>query len=156
MKIRRLNVEDLELISTWLEQSYIREYWGEPSDWLTEITENISADWVQYFIVETAKPIGFLQYYETDKAPSGEWSDEPAGTVGIDYLIGDPEYLGKGYGTQLISLFVEFIKSANRYKYIVADPVSASKSSVKVLDNNGFRQKTNRLYWLDLRYASLR
>jgi GNAT superfamily N-acetyltransferase len=63
-------------------------------------------------------PIGFLQYYETDKAPQGEWSDEPIGTVGIDYLIGEEEFLGKGYGSKIVCLLVDFIKSKNEYDYI--------------------------------------
>jgi len=61
---------------------------------MKEISENMNADWVKYFKAECETPIGFLQYYETEKIPKGEWSDKPIVTVGIDYLIGDKEYLG--------------------------------------------------------------
>lgn len=150
MKIREFKLEDLNILRVWLEQDYIQKFWGDPQDWIKEISENISADWVKYFIVECDTPIGFLQYYETDIAPQGDWADEPIGTVGIDYLIGDKEYLGKGYGSKIVRLLVDFIKSKSEYDYIVADPIIENLSSIKVLENNGFRQNSNGLFCLDL------
>ncbi|GAO31017.1 GNAT family N-acetyltransferase [Geofilum rubicundum] len=150
MKIREFKLEDLNILRVWLEQNYIQEFWGDPQVWIREISENICIEWVKYFMVECDKPIGFLQYYETDKAPQGEWSDEPIGTVGIDYLIGDSEYLGKGYGTAIILLLVDFIKSSNQYDYVVADPIKGNVSSIKALEKNGFKQNTNGLFGLDL------
>jgi len=150
MKIREFKLEDLNTLRVWLEQDYIQKFWGDPQDWINEISENISADWVKYFIVECDSPIGFLQYYETDIAPQGGWADEPIGTVGIDYLIGNKEYLGKGYGSKIVRLLVDFIKSKSEYDYIVADPIIENLSSIKVLENNGFRQNSNGLFCLDL------
>lgn len=150
MKIREFTTADLNIMGVWLAQDYIRKFWGDPQDWIKEISENISADWVKYFIVECDTQIGFLQYYETDKAPQGEWSNEPIGTVGIDYLIGDIEYLGKGYGSKIVRLLVDFIKSKNKYDYIVADPIVENVSSIKVLENNGSKQNANGLFCLDL------
>lgn len=150
MKIREFKLEDLNIMRVWLEQDYIQKFWGDPQDWINEISDNISADWVKYFIVECDTPIGFLQYYETDIAPQGDWSDEPIGTVGIDYLIGDIGYLGKGYGSKIVRLLVDFIKSKNEYDYIVADPIVENVSSIKVLENNGFKQNSNGLFCLDL------
>lgn len=150
MKIREFTPADLNIMRVWLEQDYIRKFWGDPQDWIKEIAEYISADWIKYFIVECNTPIGFLQYYETDKAPHGEWSNEPIGTVGIDYLIGDIEYLGKGYGSKIVCLLIDVIKSKNKYDYIVADPIVENVSSIKVLENNGFKQNANGLFCLDL------
>lgn len=156
MKIREFTPADLNIMGVWLAQDYIRKFWGDPQDWIKEISENISADWVKYFIVECNTPIGFLQYYETDKAPQGEWSNEPIGTIGIDYLIGDIEYLGKGYGSKIVRLLVDFIKSKNEFDYIVADPIVENVSSIKVLENNGFKQNTNGLFCLDLTNTSIK
>jgi putative acetyltransferase len=150
MKIREFKPEDLNIMKLWLAQDYIQKFWGDPQDWIKEISENINADWVTYFIVECDLPIGFLQYYETDKAPQGEWSKQPIGTVGIDYLIGDKEYLGKGYGSKIVGLLVDLIKSKNKYDHIVADPIAENVSSVQVLETNGFRLNANGLYCLDL------
>lgn len=52
MKIREFKLEDLNIMEVWLAQDYIQKFWGDPQDWIKEISENISADWVKYFIVE--------------------------------------------------------------------------------------------------------
>lgn len=150
MKIRAFKPEDLNLLRVWFAQDYIQKHWGDHTVWLKEITENLNADWIKYFIVECPHPIGFLQYYETDKAPLSDWSQEPIGTVGIDYLIGDIEYLGKGYGSKIVRTFVDTIKSINEYDRIIADPAEENKASIKVLENNRFVLKSNGLYSLDL------
>lgn len=156
MNIRAFNKGDLKTLARWLEQDHIRKYWGDPGDWTREVSQNLTAGWVQYFLVENNQPIGFLQYYETDRAPQGEWSDEPIGTVGIDYLIGEKQYLGKGYGTKIVKLFVDLIRSTHQYDYIIADPVTENTASVKVLENCGFRQKSNGLYVFNLNNTGIK
>nr|WP_320000150.1 GNAT family N-acetyltransferase [uncultured Draconibacterium sp.] len=151
MKIRDFKIEDLSTLKIWLEQDYISRFWGNIQEWIDEITENLEADWVKYFIVEhNDKPIGFLQYYKTDNAPPGDWSSESVGTVGIDYLIGNRNYIGKGYGSKIVQLLVELIKSKNEYDYIIADPVNENLASIKTLENNDFYLSENGLYKLDL------
>ncbi len=156
MRLREFTHDDLQILEGWLAQDFIQKFWGEPLIWLTEINENISAQWIKYFIVESDVPIGFLQYYETEKAPQGAWSAEPIGTVGIDYLIGNIAYLGKGNGSSIVGLLVDFIKAKNEFDYIIADPVIENASSVKVLEKNGFLQNTNGLFCLDLVNTGIR
>jgi putative acetyltransferase len=156
MKIREFRLADLSIMEAWLAQDYIQKFCGDPQDWIKEISENISADWVKYFIVECDTPIGFLQYYETDRAPQGEWSNEPIGTVGIDYLIGDVEFLGKGFGSKIVRLLVDCIKSKNEYDYIIADPIVENVASIIVLENNGFKQNSNGLFCLDLNNTGIK
>ncbi len=150
MKIREFKTDDLSIMRAWLEQDYIRKFWGDPQIWIKEISENLKSDWIKYFMVENDTPIGFLQYYETDKAPKGDWSQESIGTVGIDYLIGNVDYLGKGFGSKIIHLFVNLIKLKNEYDFIIADPIIENESSIKVLLKNGFQLNANGLYSLDL------
>ncbi len=97
-------------------------------------------------------PIGFVQYYETDKAPVGIWSKEPLGTVGIDYLIGEEAFLHKGFGSTIIKNTVVLIRKTEKYEYIVADPDLKNIASVTVLVNNGFIKQKNGLYKLKLKY----
>jgi RimJ/RimL family protein N-acetyltransferase len=151
VKIRDFKIEDLSTLKMWLEQDYISRFWGNIQEWIDEITDNIESDWVRYFIIEhNNEPIGFLQYYETNNAPQGDWSSEPIGTVGIDYLIGNRNYIGKGYGSKIVRLLVNLIKSKNEYDYIIADPTKENLASIKTLKNNGFYLSENGLYKLDL------
>ena len=150
LKLRQLNCNDISLISNWLTKPHVQEYFGEPNEWLTEIKDNINLDWVKYFIVELDEPIGFAQYYETDKAPQGIWSNQPILTVGIDYLIGNENFLNKGYGSKLVDLLIEEIKSLNNYNFIIADPIEDNTKSINLLLKKGFIQLPNGLLRLTI------
>jgi RimJ/RimL family protein N-acetyltransferase len=100
--------------------------------------------------VEEIIPIGFFQYYDTDKAPLGEWSNEPTGTAGIDFLIGEEIFLNKGYGVKLLKIIIEEIKLKGFHKYIIADPDQRNAASVKVLEKCGFKLTTNGLFKLKI------
>ena len=156
MKIREYKQEDIDILKDWLNRNHIKKFFGNPSDWINEITENLTADWITYFIVENPLPIGFLQYYETDIAPQGDWSGEPIGTVGIDYFIGEEKNVGKGYGAKIIGLLIDVISSKNEYDYIIADPIADNIASVKVLEKNGFIQQSNGLYSLCLTNSKIK
>lgn len=150
IKLRPFQPEDIEHLKIWLNKDYIKDFFGEPEEWITEIVDNsLGLDWVYYYIVEyNNAPIGFTQYYETHKAPDGDWSSEPEGTVGIDYLIGDESLLSKGLGYLIIQTLIDEIKLKEKYKYIIADPNLNNIASIKVLEKNGFEFKNKGLYRL--------
>jgi len=148
MVLRKIILNDLELIKIWFNKEHVKQFFGDPVDWINEITANLdNSDWIQYFIViADDMPIGFIQYYDTDKAPQGVWSNEPEGTAGIDYLIGEEAFLHKGYGTAIIKNTIQLIRQTKKFSYIVADPVLANLASISVLTNNGFIKKRSGLY----------
>lgn len=152
LTLRPFTPEDMHIFKEWLNKAYIKDFFGEPEDWISEVMEHLaSLDWIYYFIVEyDGNPIGFTQYYETDKAPEGDWSQEPAGTVGIDYLIGEESYLAKGFGNTIVAAVVKTIKNQNKYSHIIADPNAYNLASIKVLEKNGFKLISNGLYKLTL------
>jgi RimJ/RimL family protein N-acetyltransferase len=152
MVLRKLEENDIELLNIWLHKEHVKQFFGEPTDWINEINFNINnSEWIQYFIVVTQKlPIGFVQYYETDKAPFGIWSNEPEGTVGIDYLIGETKYLKKGHGSKIIKSLVRLIRKTGNYKYIIADPFLENIASISVLSRNSFVKQRNGLFRLIL------
>jgi len=156
MKLREFSLEDLNLARMWLSDDYIQKFWGNPQDRISEITQNLYVDWRKYFIIECERPIGFFQFYETDRAANGNWSSEPIGTVVIDYLIGDRAYLEKGYGSQIVCLLVDFIKSCNEYDYIVATQMIENVTRTKVFENNGFRLNSNGIFCLDLTNSGIK
>jgi len=149
MTIRELQPDDMPVLRNWLSKGYIRDYFGEPDIWLQEINLNLcDSSWIHYYIAEEMIPIGFFQYYDTDKAPIGEWSNEPTGTAGIDFLIGEESFLNKGYGVELLKIIIDEIKLKGYYKFIIADPDLRNAASVKVLEKCGFKLAINGLYKL--------
>ena len=76
------------------------------------------------------KPIGFCEFDDIF------WSYRIAH---IGYLIGEVEYWGKGIGTELVKLLLEYgFKELNLHK-VVVDVVVPNVSSIRCLEKNGFK-----------------
>lgn len=61
-----------------------------------------------------------------------------SGSYGIDYLIGEEAYLGKGLGKEMITLLVEKVFSFPDAKRVTADIDNKNKASEKTLLSCGF------------------
>lgn len=123
-------------------------YFREEDGRLTEIEQNLGkGEWVFHFIVEKeGRPVGFAQYYDVSKAPEGVWSASPAGSAGIDYVVGEPGLTGTGIGTTIVELLVGKITETAAYKNVIADPDEGNAASVRVLEKNGFRKTDDGIY----------
>jgi RimJ/RimL family protein N-acetyltransferase len=134
-----LSTADLPLVKKWLLAPHVARWFGDPNEWIREISQNLSAPWVSYFRADiTNLPVGFTQCYDTQTAPQGEWSNQPKGTWGIDYLIGRPDHLGKGYGSLLVAQFVAFVVSRFQPERLIADPLPENAVSTRTLVAAGF------------------
>lgn len=145
---------EIDLVDRWLRKAYIKKWFGKAEDWLTEIrNETGEYDYIHHFIVVLEnEPIGFCQYYACEKTAQGyPWEHEPAGTFGIDYLIGEEAYLNKGLGNELIKSLVDHILSHEQATRIIADPVPENQVSIALLEKNGFKlDEGTGLYFMDL------
>lgn len=139
--LRQVINSDMPVIEKWLNKEHIKQWYGEPREWIDEIN-NISGeyDWQNHYIVEYENcPFGFCQYYDCSKTPKGfEWDNEPLGTFGIDYLIGEEAFLKKGLGSVLIQNLIKLIVQREDPIQIIADPVKDNIKSIKLLEKNGF------------------
>ena len=152
VKLKTLTEDDIGIVYYWLCRKHVKEFFGNPLAWMTEIANNRENKvWIHYFIaIAENTPIGFVQYYETNKAPEGIWSGEPEDTVGIDYLIGDASFLYRGYGNEIVRETIIKIRHTNKYRFVIADPDIKNAASVSVLINNGFIIQKNGLFKLKL------
>lgn len=98
------------------------------------------------------KPIGFCQFYEY--IHSGEdWHGDTKldGTYRIDYMIGDTDYLLKGFGKAMIPALVENIKRQENSKRIIVQPEQENKASCNALLSCGFCfDQANGIYTMEL------
>ena len=110
-----LRATDLPRLATWLSRSHVERWWREPYD-ITSVRRNYlpmvdGSDPTEAFIVNlSGRPMGYVQRYLIDDDP--EWRATirtvlgDSSGIGIDYLIGEPDLVGKGIGRQMISQFV--------------------------------------------------
>ena len=144
--LRRFCNEDMMLFQKWLYMPHVAKWYHDPLDWIEEIQKrNDEFAFLHHFVAELAgKPVGFCQYYEYHY--SGEnWHGniDTNGAYSIDYLIGDTEYLGLGFGKEIVRFLIEQIKSQNNAKRIIVQPEQENKASCNTLLSCGFSFDSN-------------
>jgi aminoglycoside 6'-N-acetyltransferase len=139
---------DLSLLQRWLCQPHVMEWWrGEPKD-LAAVEAKYRPcidgdDPTELFVItESGRPIGMIQRYLM--ADEDEWSTafadilDVSNAAGIDYLIGEPDAVGRGIGTAAIAMFVESIFQWRPVGSIVVTVQQSNPASWRVLERTGF------------------
>ena len=148
--LRKLSDEDLPLLKRWLSLPHVCLWYHDPLDWLREVEKrNGEFSFLHHFIVEVGgHAVGFCQFYEYRH--SGErWHGDTdvEGTYSVDYLIGDIDYLRKGFGTKMVKSLIERIKTQTRAKRIIVQPEPENTASCNTLLSCGFTlDKTKSFY----------
>lgn len=143
--LRPIQDTDIDMIHGWLNQDFIRKWFGEAEDWLKELHGRKGEySFMKHFIVMlNNSTIGFCQYFDCSKTDCDEvWENEPANTFGIGYLIANKNMLGKGYSKQIINSLCDKAKQEAGAEQIIADlAVDEGKeniASIKALESCGF------------------
>ncbi len=95
-----------------------------------------------YFVTELdGDPIGMVQWYhladESDYASA--IGESPAGTAGVDLLIGEVEAVGRGVGPRVIDAFVwTVVFGASDVTRCVAGPEVGNARSIRAFEKAGF------------------
>ncbi len=149
--LRNIHDSDINLVSQWLQKDYVLKWYNDADEWLNEIKErNATFSFLHHFIVSADdKPIGFCQYYDCFDAKE-EWYevDESGKIYSIDYLIGEEQYLRKGYAKEIIKRLTEKIKSNNKPEKIIVQPENENIASCKALLSSGFVYEEEKKYYL--------
>ena len=141
--------DDIILMEKWINKEYVKKWYGNLSEWIYEIKErNGKYNFIKHFIVKhTNIKIGFCQYYDCFDAKEDWYKiDKQNNTYSIDYLIGEENYLNKGYGKEIIKQLIGKIKKING-KEIVVKPELENISSIKILLGNGFIYDKEKEYY---------
>jgi len=68
-------------------------------------------------------------------------------TYSIDYMIGELEFVGKGFGRQLVNALISKIWVKEKAKYVIVQPEPENKASCKTLLSCGFKfDNENKIY----------
>ncbi len=116
LELRPLSDDDISLVEVWLNKEHIKRWYEIPhigitiADWMREIQErNGEFRWITYLIaMYREQPIGLCLYYKCMDSSDEDFGTLPlTGSYGIDYLIGEETYLGKGLGKRIIAMLIK-------------------------------------------------
>ncbi len=148
---------DIELMERWLNMPHVAKWYKHPEHWLNELRERHGEfSFLTHFIAEfEGVPVGFCQYYDCYFAQKHEiWNDqwrvgEKEGEIySIDCLIGEPEFLRRGFGTQMVRQMLEMLRRIGA-KIVIAEPERENIASNEALRASGFSD-TGVDYFLEL------
>lgn len=136
--------EDYLLMMKWLNNSYVRQWYGsddfpKPPN-LNDIRKkyrkkvlNSNKHNPNIILIDDI-PIGYIQYYETKEYLYEE------NVYGIDIFIGEDDYRGKGYGSKILKQIINTIFEKPNIEKIVIDPDVENKIAIKCYLNVGFKK----------------
>lgn len=150
LELRPLRREDLPLLGRWLDEPRVARWWPDahaPADLEADYgpgidgTDPIS---LQLALTPEGRAFGFTQSYRYDDEPEGREAlaallDVPAGALGLDYLIGDPELQGRGLGAALVAATARagFAAHPDAPEVLVSVPLG-NRASWRALEKAGF------------------
>lgn len=141
INIRPMTFEDLTVFKKWLYTPHVAKWYHEPLDWIVEIEQqDTTFNWIHHYIVEFDNiKIAFCQYYACiDSDELWEGYTALGGSYSIDYMIGESDYIGKGFGKKIILALIQKIKKHSDAKRIVVQPELENKASCGALLSCGF------------------
>lgn len=136
--LRPATPADLSLLERWHRQPHLKAALGDDDwQWATELRRN--PDWREQLIAEVdGRPVGFLEIIDPAREESQYWGCIEKGHRALDLWIGEPDALGRGYGTQIMSQAIERSFADPSVTAILVDPMDTNTRAHRFYERFGF------------------
>ena len=134
---------DFPLLTRWRRQPHVMKWWGEQSEpeLIKEFEKEMADPLVERYVVShEGRDFAFVQVCDAHGIGGGWWPDATPGTWAIDFLIGEPDLIGKGLGTALLAQLTKDLLSRPGAHTVIADPEPDNIASIRAAERAGFRQ----------------
>ena len=144
---RLLCEADLPLLTNWLAQPHVVEWWaGEDASPTVEDTRSKYVPHMDeqspvkaYIALLECEPIGFIQSYVALGCGDGWWTEEiDPGVRGIDQFLADGGKLGQGLGTRMVSAFTRRLLAESGVTKVQTDPDPRNARAIRCYAKSGF------------------
>lgn len=143
------------LLLKWLETSHVKAWWDQDVKWTPELIEEKYGSYTQgykickgikkplqaYLFSINQMPAGYIQLYNAYDFPREHESlpkDMPGSLAAIDFFIGEPGFIGKGFAPLVLVQFLEgYVRPT--YKACFVDPDQANERAIKAYAKAGFQ-----------------
>jgi aminoglycoside 6'-N-acetyltransferase len=148
IEIRPFTRADYASTIAWQAMPHVSRWWYDKAHTLDDMEAHYGPaldgkDPTRLWVVElNGRPCGFLQDYRIGDHPEYALLTAQPDAIGVDYLLGDPDLVGKGAGTRMLWTFLERAV-APAYpiaKHVFAAPDHRNQASLRMLAKVGFTQ----------------
>lgn len=142
LKITSLKEEDIDIITEWYEDTdFLRKfdfnaaapiYKERIKRWLLEEVNNSNN---YFFALRSKEDNKFIGYIEIDRI---NWNNR-FGWLGLG--IGDNSYRGKGYGTEGLTLIIDFAFRELNLHRLQLETISYNQGAIRLYEKLGFKRE---------------
>ena len=148
LTLRPATLADAPLFDQWDRQPHvIAATSDEPDaikafenvDWAEEIRDADPAS--AYFVAEVdGRPIGAMQVIDPARESTHYWGEDcPENLAAMDIWIGEADCLGKGYGTQMMTIAINRAFADPRVSAVIIDPLASNTNAHRFYQRLGFK-----------------
>ncbi|HLS83123.1 MAG TPA: GNAT family N-acetyltransferase, partial [Arenimonas sp.] len=149
IRLRPARPDDLDLLRRWDEEPHVVA--SDPNDdwgWETELARN--PDWREQLIAELdGRPIGFIEIIDPAREEEHYWGDIEPDLRALDIWIGEPDCLGRGYGTEMMRQALARCFADPAVSAVLIDPLQSNDDAIRFYRRLGFREVGPRRFGLD-------
>lgn len=145
---RALRVDDIPLLHHWLNTPHVHEWYDKDKQHTLEAVNEKYGKKMRneeptksYVIVYNDQPVGYIQMARVQDWPAYESVvGKNQHAASIDLFIGDANFVGKGYGSQIIRKFLTVVvfQQPDITKCFI-DPEPGNTRAIKAYEKVGFR-----------------
>jgi aminoglycoside 6'-N-acetyltransferase len=143
---------DIPMLEGWDEEPHVQASdpgSGDGWEWEDEIEAGLPGFW--HFVAQAdGVPIGFVQIIDPHIEPTRYWGDMPPGLRAIDIWIGPAQWLGRGAGTRMMALALEWCFASPDVHTILIDPLATNTRAHRFYERCGFRFLERRQFGADI------
>lgn len=159
ISFQKVTPDHQDVIFKWLAEPHVMEFWDNGQDHKDDIVNfaggrktpssyfnGIFSYWIGFI---DGEPFAFILTNElneeTDPPPYAiPYLSKTGKTIGLDFCIGNPKYLGKGLAAPTLEAFTDFFSTAIEPladTYLI-DPSTSNPRAIHVYEKAGFRLQT--------------
>lgn len=147
-----MNDNDFEVMVKWLNDQSVLEFYEEPPSNIDMVIKKYGPrvegkHYVIPCIVEYKnEPVGYIQYYELQEDELKRYGYSANKNIyGIDQFIGDTQLWGKGIGTTMILMMLNYLSKNKGASSVVLEVKKNNSRAISSYKKCGFR-KIKELY----------
>lgn len=151
LTLRLATEQDAETLYRWDTKPHVQ------ASASTSGTVSFEADWeeeleprddgTEFYIAEISDvAIGALQIIDPATEESHYWGPVASDLRAVDIWIGEEDYLGRGYGTQMMTFAIERCFQPPAVRMIIIDPLANNVRAHQFYERLGFEFAGNRVF----------
>jgi aminoglycoside 6'-N-acetyltransferase len=150
MKLRPAVLSNLPLLQSWDAKQHVIAAGGDDDtfDWEYELPRQVG--WRAMLIGEAdGRPVGIIQIIDPALEETHYWGEIEPNLRAIDIWIGDEADLGRGYGSEMMYLALDFCFADPAVNAVLIDPLASNTRAHRFYERLGFVCVDRRMFELD-------